>query len=174
MSINYITIQAINNFDEIINSPVFIDFDKMLQNKEIYENMWVISIDSKILKQLTIECLSTFIDVLLKKRTQQILQLSLSCPVIFYMWFDEMAAQLRFNIISNLNEKLPFKCKLNIVPSPDSILNQFLISQQHPEISWDELEEVSDDFDDKETDNFVLDVFVIQLNNPKFKKTTPA
>ena len=43
-----------------------------------------------------------------------------------YFWFDEMALQLCFNILSGEDRELPFGCKVNFVDSPYPILNLFL------------------------------------------------
>jgi len=162
---NYLLVTNIRNLKEIIESPLFIGYDKKLLDKEISTNMWAISFDNKIVKETSIDTLLEFIDNLVNKKKQQLSVLNICCPVIFYMWFDEMAAQLRFNIISGSAKSLPFGCQLNIINSPNSILIAFLQSQQNPEISWNELEEITDDFDDIEEKKFILDVFIAQLNN---------
>ncbi|AOZ90756.1 hypothetical protein [Paenibacillus crassostreae] len=46
--------------------------------------------------------------------------------MIFYLWFDWMASQLRFNLISNVNEHLPFQCEIEILDSMEEIINEFL------------------------------------------------
>jgi len=165
MSINYLLVNDVRDFEEIIESPIFIGCDKKLLDKEISHNMWVISFDNKIIKSVSIDTLLEFIQKLLNKRKQQLSELNIFCPVIFYMWFDEMASQLRFNIISYFNEKLPFGCTTNIINSPNPILQAFLASQENPEISWNEFEEIIDDTDDIEEKTFILDIFVKQLNN---------
>lgn len=165
MSINYLTIHNMNDFKQIIDSPIFIGCDKMVQEIETSKNMWAISIDTKILKNISASVLFEFITTLLHNRIKQISQLNISCPVIFYMWFDEMVGQLRFNIISELNKALPFSCSTNIIDSPHPILINFLQSQHNPDISWNDLEEINDDDNDIEENDFILDVFVAKLNN---------
>ena len=169
MSMNFITIKNLNNFQQIIESPVFIGCDEALLNMEISTNMWAISIAPKILKNISLDYLSEFTKNLLHKKIQQISQLSVPCPVIFYMWFDEMASQLRFNIISESNKKLPFSCKLNIINSPNQVLIDFLKSQHNPVIPWSDLEEVTNDSEELDEIPFILNVFVIQLNKESSK-----
>ena len=151
------------DFDEIIGNPIFIGCDPELLEREISTNMWAISLDDTPIKHISIDTLSQFIDNFVDKKQQQLAELNISCSVIFYLWFDEMAAQLRFNIISYFNGKLPFGCNLNIIDSPQPILKAFLHSQQNPEISWDDLQEIMDDFDEIEEKTFVLDVFIQEL-----------
>ena len=160
---NYLIINNIQNFNEIIESPIFIGCNQELLEREISTNMWAISLDAPLVKHMSVGTLLQFLDTLVDKKQQQLAELNISCPVIFYLWFDEMAAQLRFNIISYLNGKLPFGCDLNIIGSPQPILKAFLQSQQNPEISWDELQEITDDCDEIEEKTFVLDVFIQEL-----------
>jgi len=164
-----------NDFQRILESPIFIGCDKMSLDKETSTNMWAISIAPRMLKNISIDYLLEFIRILLANKVKQLSLSKISCPVIFYMWFDEMTAQLRFNIISNLDHKLPFGCHLNITDSTHLILKNFLQSQYNPEIPWTDLEEITndpandDDFDDTRKNNFVLDVFVKQLNSPELE-----
>ncbi len=172
MSINFITIHNMNDFKQIIESPIFISGNKISLDIEMSTNMWAISIVPQLLNSTSIDNLLEFLTFLLLNKTKQVSQLNISCPVIFYMWFDEMAGQLRFNIISDTNKKLPFSCQLNIVELPHSILKNFLQSQYNPEIPWQDLEEITeesedDNWDDGEESIFILDVFVVQLNDIK-------
>lgn len=153
-----------HDFEEIIDSPIFIAGDKELLDKEISTNMWDISFDDTLIKYMAMDNLLQFIDNLLNKKKQQLSELNVSCGAIFYMWFDEMACQLRFNLISDVHKKLPFGCQLNIVDSPHSILTHFLQSQCNQEILWDELEEINDGYDNAK-DIFILNVFVKKLEN---------
>lgn len=163
MSINFITIKNIDNFKQIIESSIFIGCNNMTLDREISTNMWALSISSKILKNISLDNLLEFIKTLLYNRNRQISQFS--CSAIFYMWFDEMASQLRFNIISDFHKKLPFSCKLNILDSPTCILKAFLESQKNPVIPWKDLEKITDSSDDIDDEiSFVLDVFVVKLN----------
>jgi hypothetical protein len=168
MSIKHITTHNTSDFKTIIDSAIFISCDKTQQKQETLENMWAISIDPGILDTLTINNLLEFIDTLLKKRILQLSQLNASCPVVFYLWFDEMAAQLRFNIISNFNESPPFECDIEIVDSVLPILEDFLKSHYHEGISWSELEESDNDIEDNENELFSLKVFTLQINSNFF------
>lgn len=169
MSINYSAITNVNDLEEIIESPIFIACGKNSLDKEISTNMWAISFDNAIIKQITIDKLLQFTDNLLNQRKQQLSALNVYCGVIFYMWFDEMASQLRFSMISGLNKTLPFGCQLNIVDSRNTILAQFLQSQHNSEIGWDELKEIINQTDEHDDDDpekpFILDVFVKILNH---------
>lgn len=159
-----ITIKKILDLEIILESPLFITGDKNLQEQEMLKNMWVLSLDHDLQKALKIDDLIQFIIKLLENKNKQLKQLGIVCPVIFYMWFDEMAAQLRFNIISDFNDELPFECKISIISDPISILENFLYSFYHEGITWEELEELESEFDEDQTE-FILDVFAVKLNN---------
>jgi hypothetical protein len=163
MSIKHLTISNASDFKTIIESPIFIGCNKTLQKQETLVNMWALSIDPDILHTLSINNFIEFIDTLLKKRILQLSQLKASCPVVFYLWFDEIAAQLRFNIISNFNVNLPFECSVEIVDSALPILKDFLESHYHEGISWSELEESNNDIHDDD-ELFSLKVFTLQIN----------
>lgn len=164
MSINYLEISNMQDFEKIIERPIFIACNKELLDREISTNMWAISFGNTAITHIPIDKLLNFIDRFLVKKRQQLLDLNISCDAIFYMWFDEMACQLRFNLISDVHKKLPFGCQLNIVDSPHSILTHFLQSQCNQEILWDELEEINDGYDNAK-DIFILNVFVKKLEN---------
>ncbi|WP_210190653.1 hypothetical protein [Paenibacillus uliginis] len=51
--------------------------------------------------------------------------------MIFYLWFDQLACQIRFNLISVLHKKLPFQCDVEIVEHMDDIILTFLNSPFH-------------------------------------------
>lgn len=48
--------------------------------------------------------------------------------MIFYTWFDEQASQLRFSLISDLHEKLPFRSEIIWTDLP-TLINMFLNSK---------------------------------------------
>lgn len=157
MLINYIVIHNKNDLDRIVESEISITGDT---DQETLSNMWAISVDSTVNSKITIDQMLSFFDTLLQKRKTQVSQLNILCPVIFYMWVDEMALQLRFNIISKLNNKLPFACDINYTALPNIILKKFLEICYQEEIGWDEFEEISSELEN-ESDDFV--VFVIEV-----------
>jgi hypothetical protein len=134
---NWLRYQDVVDLKFIIDSPILITGNSSLQNEETAINMWSLSIDPDSIKIITINDFVGFVSSLLSKRTQQIVDAGVTHPDIFYMWFDEMADQLRFNIISYFGQKLPFGCQLEIVDSPQSILEDFLTSRYHAGIPWD-------------------------------------
>ena len=62
--------------------------------------------------------------------------------LIYYLWFDEQAGQLRFNFINSNHDKLPFGCKLVFVDSEKEIIDDFLNSNYLDGIPWSEFKVV--------------------------------
>ena len=162
---NHVTIHQSSDFQAIINSLIFIAENQNLQNQETSSNMWAISIDSSSIDKLSLKDFTEFISSLLHNRQEQVTQLNIQHKVVFYMWFDEMAAQLRFNIISYSEDKLPFGCQVEIISSAEPILKDFFSSRYHDGIPWSELESLENMANDEEDDNpYVLQVFTSFLN----------
>lgn len=166
MSINCIIIRDIADLKIVIDSPILITGDSRLQNEETTVNMWALSIDFCVTKIILVNDLADFVFSLLQKRSQQIAKQGVYHSAIFYMWFDEMAAQLRFNIVSDINQKLPFECQLEVVNSLQPILEEFLTSHYHAGIAWNELEQVEKNSDDDNEDDelFILKLFVAYIH----------
>jgi len=100
-------------------------------------------------------------------KTNRLEQLSKSTEevdLIFYMWHDGQASQLRFNLINSNHKQLPFGAKINLVDSEALILNEFLKDDYHDGIPFSELKEIKRNENgefppDEETESFVLNVY---------------
>jgi len=163
MCINMLTIHDIDDLNIILDSSFLITGDRARQNEEIAENMWVISINEEDREKILPNQLVDFLFVLINKRIDQMSKGGTIYPVVFYMWFDEMAAQLRLNMISDFGKQLPFGCNIEIIDSPEPIIKDFLASDYHQGISWDELSEMDDVVDEDDNLLFVLKVFVARI-----------
>ncbi|HRN77976.1 MAG TPA: hypothetical protein PLU71_01950 [Candidatus Dependentiae bacterium] len=152
---NHIIIKQASDLNIILNSPVLITGNHQLRDEETLTNMWGISLDPGAVETVSIQDLQKFVNNL-------ILQIkSNNQDKTLYMWFDEMASQLRFNIISGHVTQLPFGCKIDLVHDSLSILKNFKTSSYHEGIPWSEVtieENMSDDEDD-----YRLQVFVAYL-----------
>lgn len=153
MHINYITINNPTDFQMIIESP-FVHKPKKINH---FPNMWAISLDN--FNTISLYDFLHFIYLFLQKKTQQLQQLHTTDSFIFYMWFDEMAGQLRLNIIPDNNKELPFGCQIEHVSSAEIILQAFLSSRYHDCIPWSELNN-----DSIEESPYILKVFMTPLN----------
>lgn len=159
MSLNYIVIHKLSDLKAVLDSSVLITRSMSLKDEEIAKNTWCLSFVDNVLKSLSKEQFEEFVITLIDKKKKQIAQIHDSLPVTFYMWFDEMAAQIRFNILSGHNIQLPFGCRVEVVDSIETIWKELKTSHYQDGISWSELEFFEDDSDDDE-EIYVLKVYV--------------
>lgn len=144
---NVIELCDLNDFKFIYDSSILITQDNTLQSEETAHNMWCISMSDQLKKTVAIhdivKCLQNIIDI----RQKQIQQHSIMPPITFYLWFDEMACQLRFNVISGCNVSLPFRCEVLIVDSLQEIVRKFLtIEISQILVNRSDIPEGNDDF----------------------------
>lgn len=137
-------------------------------SEEIYHNMWCISFEDDLIKSIKIDQLKHFVDAIMENREQQLKGINFRKNVVFYIWFDQQALQLRFNVLTGDLESLPFGCKVHIVKIVDPILNNFIDTTRNVIQCGDQIrffDKTDDDWDDDENEEeYVLDVFAKKLN----------
>lgn len=112
---------------EVITDKIYLTESLSELDKEIRENMWALNIDSDMAEKVTVSDYSQFIDDVKLNRQLQLQQSNLNLDkLLFYLWHDEQAGQLRFNIIHAHHMKLPFHVVLETVDSQDEIIKAFL------------------------------------------------
>ncbi|MCX5923081.1 MAG: hypothetical protein NTU89_00790 [Candidatus Dependentiae bacterium] len=124
---------AIKNWDELqdlLEDPIFLSGNTFSTKEEISNNIWSITFDQDFVKTIQVKDLEKFISQLLSNRSEQINNKFNAIPATFYLWYDAQSVQLKFNILSGKNIKLPFGCKLNILNSPMPIFQKFLDEAQ--------------------------------------------
>src|SRR3989304_8763542 len=161
---NIITISNFNQFNLIMNDPLYLSGDR---SEEIYHNMWCISLEEDFIERVKIEQLEHFAKSVIINRVQQLKYISYDKNAVFYMWFDQQALQLRFNIIPGDVKALPFSCKVSLINSYQPILNNFIstireISQCGDQVEFLDMQDENWDEDENE-EEYVLDVFVKTL-----------
>ena len=134
---NIKTIDQISDFDEIFASKIFLDAKTHDFEKETQQNMWCIALGDKALSWLKKEEILTFLDRVLKKRMDEVKRYSVKTAT-FYLWVDEQAVQLRFNIISRGINQLPFREPILLLQDPEKIVDTFLASLYHAGIPYDQ------------------------------------
>jgi hypothetical protein len=148
---------------EIVHDKLFIGSTKDDLTLELRSNTQLISFDENEKTILSVGALEDFFNAVIANRRQQILDAKISHGMIFYLWHDEMASQLRFSVISDFHEHLPFKAK--IVPAELSeILQTFLATNSV--IPWSDLTievDSTDAFLEMPAPEFSLNVFKIHL-----------
>jgi hypothetical protein len=158
---NIITISNFDQFSLIINDSLCLSGD---QSEEIYHNMWCITLEDNFIKSIKIQQLEHFISNLIENRKQQLKHINYKKNVVFYMWFDQQALQLRFNIITGDAKSLPFGCTVRLNNTFESILNNFITTVKDVSQHGDQIEFFNNqDEDDEDEEEYVLDVFVKKL-----------
>lgn len=86
-------------------------------------------------------------------------------PVTFYAWHDEMAGQLRFSTACCTRDTLPFGAQVTLVETPSEMVAAFLRSPYRDGISWNELEECTQEEAEPASvrDAFMLRVWAVDL-----------
>jgi len=162
-------IRKFTDFEFIINDGIYLSGSSFGVKEEIYNNMWQISFDEKMLKTIIYKDLKTFFDALSTKRSEQVAQISSASVATLYLWFDVQSSQLCFNLLSGKNIELPFDCTVNVVASSDIILNKCINEAQNSAITWDQVEIIEpgdpswDDDEDDDPKKYILDVYVTIL-----------
>jgi hypothetical protein len=162
---NIITIKKASDIKKIVTVPFYITGNKAHLQKEIDCNMWCLSFTSNSIEKITIQELSQSIDSLILNKKKQLHSNNPFFPALFYLWFDKQALQLRFNCISNIDNKLPFGCTLMLLDSPIDIFKDFLATTCDFFQNGDTIEFFNNTHEEKEDENkCVLSVFAQEIN----------
>jgi hypothetical protein len=109
---------------------------------EARKNQWSFSVTSEEATALSTSDIEAFVSAVVRARCDALLQHDVPRGTMtFYCWFDEMASQLRFSIVSAKRDALPFSCDL-VHASLSSIASAFLGSRFHDGIPWSEFRPV--------------------------------
>lgn len=114
------------NLEDIITDPMFIGISTEDLDQEISNNMWCITLDQNLATEISTHEYVDFFKKVIRNRQDQIKNSNQEHGMIFYLWFDRMASQLRFNLISDVHEKLPFQCDIEILDNIDPIIEECL------------------------------------------------
>ncbi|MBN1764533.1 MAG: hypothetical protein JW860_04685 [Sedimentisphaerales bacterium] len=117
--------------ETIINDELFIGESENDLNEEMKNNMWHIQITTEQQKLISEDILLESIENIIENRKNQIIFSNKNHGMLFYLWFDEQACQLRFNLISDFHNVLPFKCNYKIINNPLPVLKSFLYAPYH-------------------------------------------
>ena len=94
--------------------------------EEIKHNGWSISISDEIAEECTVDELRKFLNDVKTDRKAQLRKSKMKVGLIYYLWIDEQAGQLRFNFINSNHKKLPFSSMLTFVEREEDILSNYL------------------------------------------------
>ncbi len=156
----------LKELDEIIEDKLFIGDSMDDLDNEISQNTWSISMSQELANEFTTEDLKSFFNHVQNNRKEQILKYS-DHNMIFYVWFDWLSGQLRFNLISDFHKKLPFGGKYKIIENIELILNEFLQFPYHDGLPIIEIEEEAEEDEvEEDEENFEpLNVYSVIITN---------
>lgn len=128
--------EALNEFnkwlDELVQAPIYLTESIHEIDKEIYENCCLIGIDEELENELTVNDLLSFLMRIKESRAEALKKSDLNIDLIFYLWHDEQAMQLRFNFINSNHSKLPFTAEYTLVENAEDIIKDFLTPTDEP------------------------------------------
>ena len=117
------------DIEDIKSDKILITESIDIVNEEIKSNCWSISINDELSKELAIDELWDFLKEVKTNRQEQLRQSQSKVGLIYYVWVDEQAGQLRFNFINSNHSKLPFNSQLTFVTMENEILTDYLFRQ---------------------------------------------
>jgi len=96
---------------EFIDERILIVDNTDNLSAEMDQNMWFIGGTFEEIFSLSTDEWKTFFGDLINDRKKQLDSSSIETDLIFYAWYDDMAGQLRFSLISAKHPKLSFSCE---------------------------------------------------------------
>jgi hypothetical protein len=149
-------------FADVIADELFIGASVDDLQKEIQQNMWLLSKPAGYGE--SVQDWLDLINRIIENRKQQIAVSRHS--MIFYLWLDEQACQLRFNLINDSHEFLPFNSNVELVQSFYKIVEAFLTSPYHNGIPFGELDDMplNETTDNSSLRTQLLQVYKVHLN----------
>ena len=112
---------------EIKTDKLFITDRTDLLEKEIETNCWSISVPPELSEVIGNEELIQFLADVKINRIEQLNQANANIDLIYYLWHDEMAGQLRFNFINKNHKELPFKASIETADSEKLVIRKYLV-----------------------------------------------
>jgi hypothetical protein len=113
-------------YPEVASYPIVVDATNML--REAQENQWAFSLTIEQAGLLNVEDVVDFLEAVIEHRQQRLLDNHAS-PMKFYCWHDKQAGQLRFSMVSDLHDHLPFAGEIVSVNSIDCVATVWLLSE---------------------------------------------
>jgi hypothetical protein len=122
--------ELFNDIEEIKWDRLFITDSVDNVDEEVKNNCWSISINDEIVNQCTVVELKAFLKDVKTNRREQLSKSNVKVGLIYYLWVDEQAGQLRFNFVNSNHTKLPFRAPQIFTDKEDDILSDYLIRRR--------------------------------------------
>ncbi len=139
--------------------PLFIGNSKEDIDQEISNNTWSISVSNEMNIKLSVKDFKDFFREVISNRSKQIKMSNKG--MLFYVWFDWQAAQLRFNLISDYDSKLPFSCEIETIDNLEPVIEEFLSFPYHDGFP---VEDIREEDEGVEENNNPLKIFLCKIN----------
>ena len=157
-----------NQYESYITEKIFLtDKTSQVQN-EIYENMLSFTVSKEQRTNLTNTDFINFLSRIKNNIKSQLNVSKTNSDLIYYIWYDEMAGQLRINFINANHSKLPFEAELEFTSNEVEIVNEFLESEYLDEITWNKLSD--DTGDPQKQESTVISDFKLKVYKEIIKK----
>ncbi|MEK3975347.1 hypothetical protein MKZ20_11185 [Psychrobacillus sp. FSL K6-2684] len=147
------------DLEEIVVDPLFIGNSKEDIDQEISNNTWSISVSNEMNIKLSVKDFKDFFREVISNRSKQIKMSNKG--MLFYVWFDWQAAQLRFNLISDYDSKLPFSCEIETIDNLEPVIEEFLSFPYHDGFP---VEDIREEDEGVEENNNPLKIFLCKIN----------
>ncbi|WP_202915356.1 hypothetical protein [Paenibacillus paridis] len=154
--------EYLRELDEIIEDKMFIGNDINDLETESSQNTWSISMSQQLASEFTVWEIRNFFKNVITNKAEQLTKANCNHGMLFYVWFDFQSGRLRFNFISNIHKRLPFKCEIETIENMDSIIYAFLEYPYHDGIPFEE-EIDKDEASVENTEVNLLHVFLYEL-----------
>jgi hypothetical protein len=140
----------------VVGNEVVTDADDIL--REAHENLELFAPRSDELRGVSVGSVTDFLGQLIRRRHEQLHD----APMTLYCWHDGQAGQLRVSMVSTSHQKLPFKCMIHIVATPEVIARSVVEHDWHAKEA-PPAPAAADSLADDEA-AFVLSVFAVVLH----------
>ncbi len=154
---NLVKTEYFRDLDKLITESIFVGNGIIDFESERRENMLTISISFEIAKECKVSDFLVFFKKLVENRKKQ-LEPYFNRRMIFYVWFDEQAAQLRFNCISAEHKIPPFDAEIQLV-ALDEIITDFLNSKYLEGIPLEGCSLLNHELEEQKTIDVILKIY---------------
>lgn len=151
----------VDQISEFITIPLYVGTSADDLEEEIYQNTVYLGASDEDRATLTVDDFERYFNAVIENRRTQLTASPINHGMLFYLWHDDQAGQLRFSLVSDLHEKLPFGAKLNIIHTPRTIIEDFLSGSSI--IGWNELVYTGEPVEEEPQPEFILDIYVVKL-----------
>ena len=126
--------------DDVINDPLIIAVGPDADCNEPRENLWGLAMTAaRAAATSAAEIIDFLLKVIDSRNRQLTARFGTRHPMVFYVWVDEQAGQLRFSLISGQGVRPPFGAEIRCITQPEPLIEHYLTITTHDGIPWDQI-----------------------------------